>query len=189
MIIEPILGGLALAACAGLRVFMPFLFLSVMTRYAHTPAPAMLSWVGSDAGFLVLLVATIAEVLADKIPLVDHALDSAQTFIKPLAGLLLPVALLHNTSPMFAWIVGIVAGAPLALGIHATKAGTRVASSAATVGTANPIISTFEDVMAVAILVFTVLAPVLAAVLIAVLVFFVIKALRRMQKWIRPTLA
>ena len=47
MLVEPLLWGLVLAACAGLRVFMPFLFLGAMTRYAHMPSPDLLAWTAS----------------------------------------------------------------------------------------------------------------------------------------------
>jgi hypothetical protein len=89
MAIEPILWGVALAATAGLRVFMPFLFVGGMARYAHTPAPGILEWTASDAGFFLLLTASVLEVLGDKVPVVDHALDAVATFIKPAAGFLL----------------------------------------------------------------------------------------------------
>jgi hypothetical protein len=187
MIIEPIIGGLALAATAGLRLFMPFLFVGGMARYGGMPAPDMLSWTATDAGFLLLLSATFLEVLSDKIPVVDHVLDVGATFIKPAAGLFLPVALLQDASPMTAWTLGIAAGAPLAFGVHTTKAGTRVASSAATVGVGNPIISTIEDILAVVILILTALAPFLAALLIVVLIIFVVRAMRRMKNWFRRT--
>ncbi|HET9440535.1 MAG TPA: DUF4126 domain-containing protein [Longimicrobiales bacterium] len=180
--IEPILWGLALAATAGLRLFMPFLFVGALARYAGTPTPEMLAWTASDAGFLLLLIATLVEILGDKIPAVDHALDAGATFIKPAAGLILPVALLQDTSPMAAWTLGIIAGAPLALGVHTTKAGTRALSSATTLGTGNPIISTFEDALAVLILVLTAIAPIVAVLLVAILSYFVIRALRRMGR-------
>ena len=51
---EPILWGIALAATAGLRLFMPFVFIGGLARYAHVPAPEMLGWTASDAGFLLL---------------------------------------------------------------------------------------------------------------------------------------
>ena len=181
--IEPILWGLALAACAGLRLFMPFLFLSVMARYAHTPTPEMLSWVGTDVGFFTLLSATILESLGDKVPMVDHVLDSVQTLIKPIAGMMLPVALLNDASPVAAWTLGIAAGAPLALGVHATKAGTRVASTATTAGTANPIVSFFEDALAAVILVLTAIAPIIAALAVLALAIFVIRSYRRLRLW------
>jgi hypothetical protein len=182
---EAILWGIALAATAGLRVFMPFLFVGGMARYANMPAPGMLEWTASDAGFLLLLIATLLEVLGDKVPAVDHALDAVATFAKPAAGLLLPAALLYDLSPAGAWVLGIAAGAPLALGVHATKAGTRALSSASTMGAGNPLISLFEDVLAVAILVFTVLAPLIAVALIVALVVLVARALARMRRWMR----
>ena len=182
MILESILVGLALAACAGLRLFMPFLFLSVMTRYANMPAPEMLAWTGTDAGFLALLVATLFESLGDKIPVVDHALDTVQTFIKPVAGMILPVALLQDASPMAAWTLGIAGGAPLALGVHTTKAGTRVASTATTAGAGNPVLSFFEDALAIVIAVFAALAPIVAGLLALALAILVVRAYRLMRR-------
>jgi hypothetical protein len=187
MPIEPIIWGIALAATAGLRVFMPFVFVGGMARYAHLPTPDLLDWTATDAGFLLLLIATFVEILGDKIPAVDHALDVGATFLKPAAGFLLPAALLYDVSPMAAWVLGIAAGAPLALGVHATKAGTRAVSTTTTLGVGNPILSFFEDVLAVVILVFTVLAPIVAAVLVVLLGVLVVRTFRRVRRrfWLR----
>jgi hypothetical protein len=182
---EPILWGIALAATAGLRLFMPFLFMGGMARYAHVPAPGILEWTAGDAGFLLLLIATFVEVLSDKIPVVDHALDAVATFIKPVAGFILPAALLYDVSPAGAWVLGIAAGAPLALGVHATKAGTRAASTTATMGAGNAIVSVFEDVFAAALLFFTAIAPLIAFVLVVILVVMVVRAWGRMRRWLR----
>jgi hypothetical protein len=183
---EPIIWGIALAATAGLRLFMPFVFVGGMARYAQLPTPDMLDWTATDAGFLLLLIATLLEVLGDKVPAVDHALDLVATFLKPAAGFLLPAALLYDVSPMAAWVLGIAAGAPLALGVHATKAGTRAVSSATTLGLGNPIVSVIEDILAVVILILTVLAPIVAIVLVVVLVVLVVRALRRLGRRLRP---
>lgn len=161
---------------------MPFLFLGALARFDMVPAPEMLAWTASDAGILLLLVATLLEVLGDKIPVVDHALDLVATFAKPVAGLILPVALLQDFSPMAAWVLGIAAGGPLALGVHSTKAGTRALSSATTVGTANPLLSFAEDLLAGAILLLTVLAPVLAGLLAVALALAAFAAWRRMRR-------
>src|SRR5688500_6479238 len=56
MLIEAALWAIALAAPAGLRVFMPFVFLGGMARYANLPTPGMLDWTATDAGFLFLVV-------------------------------------------------------------------------------------------------------------------------------------
>lgn len=178
---------ITLAATAGLRLFMPFLFLSISARYLHMPAPAMLSWVATNQGFLILLVATIVESAADKIPVVDHALDTMATFVKPLAGVILPVAVMSHWSPEAAWILGIAAGAPLALGAHATKAGTRAVSTATTAGVGNPIISFFEDALAVVLLVLAALAPVIAAIATLILAFYIFRAVIRWTRRRRAT--
>lgn len=189
MPLEPILWGIALAATAGLRLFMPFLFIGALARYGFIPAPEMLAWTASDAGILLLLVATLLEVLGDKVPVVDHALDMVATVAKPAAGLILPAAVLHDVSPMGAWVLGIAAGGPLALGLHATKAGTRALSSVTTVGAANPLLSFAEDALAVLILVFMVLAPAIAALLVVLLAAAALRAwrvLRRRTEASRP---
>jgi len=179
---EPIVWGIALAAAAGLRLFMPFLLVGSMARFANMPTPDMLEWTATDGGLLLLLVATLLEILGDKIPVVDHALDTVATFLKPAAGLILPAALLYDFSPMGAWTLGIVAGAPLALGVHATKAGTRALSSGTTAGLGNPVLSVPEDALAVVILLFTVLAPVIAALLVVMLAVAVVSAWRVMRR-------
>ena len=93
-------------------------------------------------------------------------------------------------------VFGLVAGAamiaithlavprlpPIALGVHATKAGTRAVSSATTLGAGNPIVSFIEDVLAVMILIFTVLAPVLAVALVILLCVLAARAWRRMRR-------
>ena len=185
MPVEPILWGIALAATAGLRLFMPFLFLAVMARYGGVPAPEALQWAATDVGFLLLLVATLVEVLSDKIPVIDNALDMVATVLKPVAGFILPAALLYDASPMGAWTLGIIAGAPLALGVHTTKAGTRALSSTTTAGMGNPVLSFLEDALATVLLVLTVLAPFIAVLVVVVLAVFVVRAWRRMWRAVR----
>ena len=176
--------GIALAACAGLRLFMPFLFLSISARYLHAPAPDMLAWVASDQGFWMLLVATVVEIAADKIPVVDHVLDTIATFVKPVAGVILPVAVASHISPAAGWVLGLVAGAPLALSVHATKAGTRATSTVTTAGVANPIISTFEDGLSIILVVLILVAPILAAIAALTLAYFAVRAVLRYSRLI-----
>lgn len=180
--VEAVLLGVALAAVAGLRLFLPFLFVGGMARFAHVSPPELLEWTATGPGLLLLGIATVVEILGDKIPVVDHALDVVATFLKPIAGFVLPAALLYDLSPAAAWALGIVAGAPLAFGVHATKAGTRAASSATTLGAGNPVLSFLEDALAVVMLIFTLLAPVAAALLAVGLFVLAIRAWRRMRR-------
>jgi hypothetical protein len=56
-------------------------------------------------------------------------------------------------------LAGIVIGAPTTLSFHAAKAGTRATSSATTLGIANPILSTIEDIAAVVLTLIGLMAP------------------------------
>jgi len=69
-------------------------------------------------------VLCIVEFLADKIPYIDSAWDSIQTFIRIPAGALLAMGAINASDPIIATIVGLLGGS-LAGATHATKAGSR----------------------------------------------------------------
>ena len=90
----------------------------------------------------------MVEIVADKFPAVDHALDAFGTFIRPLVGSAAFAAALGHADPVTASILGLIVGGATTFGVHAAKSGTRVASSATTMGVANPVLSIAEDVAA-----------------------------------------
>lgn len=160
--LEPVLAGIALSACAGFRVFLPLLSTGLLLRLNGWQDPPVIEWAATDQGLLLLAVASLAEVLADKVPLIDHALDSVHTLLKPLAAVLVTVGLVHHLSPGTAWVLAIIAGAPVAAGLHLTKATLRGLSTGVTGGLGNPVLSFLEDLVAVVLAVLAVLLPVLA---------------------------
>jgi predicted PurR-regulated permease PerM len=81
--------------------------------------------------------------------------------------------------PLTALALGVAVGAPAALVPHAAKTVLRAASTTLTGGLANPLISVAEDVLAVAMFVFTVVLPVLAATALAVVAYLVLRRLSR----------
>jgi hypothetical protein len=161
--------GLVLAACAGLRAFLPVLAAGLGARFLDLPLPAALQWLVRPEALAVLGVATVLEILGDKVPIVDHLLDSVQTFTKPALAVLAATPFLYQLSPEHAWVIAIAMGAPVALGVHATKATVRAGSTVTTAGIGNPLLSLVEDVVAVVALVLGLLAPILALGLMIVL--------------------
>jgi uncharacterized membrane protein len=182
-----ILLGLGLSASTGLNTFLPLLLLSAAARFhvAGIELGAKFEWLTSDAAMITLIVACVIELIADKIPAVDHFLDSAGTFIRPIAGALASASVLTGLDPMVAAIIGIIVGAPTSLGLHTLKAGTRVASTATTFGCANPIISLIEDVISFSLSVIAIFLPIVVPLALAVLVY----ALYRLMKRIRRAVA
>lgn len=174
--------GIVLAACAGLRAFLPVFSASLAAWTLHVPLPENLEWLARPETVLAFGIATFIEILGDKVPLVDHALDSIQLFTKPGLAVLAATPFLYQLSPQYAIGIGIVLGAPLALGVHSAKATARVGSTAATGGIGNPILSVVEDVAAIGSIALAFLAPVVALVLLAVLLFLLVRFAIRIRK-------
>lgn len=140
--------GLVLAATAGLRAFLPLLIVSGLAFTGQLELSENLAWMGSPATLLALLVGVFGEVLADKIPAVDHLMDSVGTLARPAAGALAGASLMAGADPLLICVMGIAAGGAVAGATHVGKAGVRAGSSATTLGVANPVISVVEDVVA-----------------------------------------
>jgi hypothetical protein len=163
----------ALTTTAGLRGFLTLFAASVAAHY-HVihPSPAFM-WLGADGTVLVLGVFALLEMVADKVPAVDHALHAVSFAVRPVAAAILVGGTVNTSSP--GELVGLMAaGALNALVVHTSSATARAASSMATLGLANPAISIVEDVVAIASLVVTFAFPIIAAVLAVVVVIALI---------------
>ncbi len=180
----PLLLGLSLASAAGLRAFLPLLVLSVAARFHVIHLGGEFAWLQSWTALTSLAVAAVAESLADKVPVVDHALDLVQTLIRPLAGALAVAGTQAHLDPVTAGVLGLVLGAPLAGGLNAAKSGSRLASTAATAGVANPVLSLAEDITALGQSLLGVFVPALGAVF-ALLLFYGVWRLWRRLRWAR----
>jgi hypothetical protein len=176
--------GLGLSASTGLNTFLPLLLLSAAARF-HIAGIALgpkFEWLTSDAAMITLIIACVIELIADKIPAVDHFLDTAGTFIRPIAGTIASASVLTGVDPMVAAILGIIIGAPTSLGMHTLKAGTRVASSATTFGCANPVLSLVEDVLSLILSVISIFVPLLVPLALALFAFFLWKVMQRIRR-------
>ncbi len=178
-----VLLGLGLSASTGLNTFIPLLLLSAAARFniAGVELGTKFDWLSSDIGLTVLIVASIAEIVADKVPAVDHLLDSVGTFIRPAAATIASAAVLTgvNVDPTVAAVVGFVVGTPTALAFHTVKAGTRVASSATTLGCANPVLSLIEDVFSAVFSVLAIFLPLVVPFVLAIAVWLLWRTWKR----------
>jgi len=170
----------ALAACAGLRALLPILLTGLVARMGWLPLGKPFGFLSTNWALLLFGIATVLEILGDKIPAVDHALDTVHTILRPLAGSMLAAAALSSVSdPATSIALGIILGAPTALVPHAAKATARVISTATTGGLANPVISVMEDVGTVALFVFAVVVPVVVALMMVLVTVLVLRRLLR----------
>jgi hypothetical protein len=140
-----VIQGVALAACSGLRAFLPLLVVGAAARLEWIRLGEAFEWLSSTPALIVFGLAVVLEVAADKIPLLDHALDAVQFAIKPVAGTIIAASVMVELTPLQATVLAIVTGGTVADVVHLAKSKLRVASTALTAGAGNPVVSTAED--------------------------------------------
>ncbi len=161
---------IALSASAGLRAWLPLLATSLLARFDLIEVGDAFSFLASTPAVVVFGVATLLEIVADKVPALDHGLDLISTVVRPLAATLLAGSVMFQIQdPLWALALGVVVGVPTALVPHAAKSGARVVSTTTTAGLGNPVLSLLEDLGAAAIIIAGVLVPIVTAVVVIAL--------------------
>ena len=138
----------SLAACAGLRAWLPLLAVGVLARVGIFPLAESFRFLASWPALIVFGIATIVELVGDKVLAVDHALDAVSTFVRPVAGTVLAAASLTQADPLFATVAGLVIGGGAALTVHSGKAIARAKTTSLAMfhgGTGNAAVSFLED--------------------------------------------
>src|ERR671912_1467468 len=129
----------------------------------------------------------IAEFFADKIAWVDSAWDAVHSFVRPVGGALLSLAIIDAGDP--AWqVASFLLGGAAAFTAHAGKAGARTLVNTSPEPFSNVVVSTAEDVATGGLLALAIANPIAAAVialaLVALSIWLVIAARRALRKLI-----
>jgi Domain of unknown function (DUF4126) len=115
-------GGLSWAS--GLRLYLTVFMVGMLGKFHYIHLPATLDILSNPLVIGISGTLMVIEFLADKIPYVDSAWDSIQTFIRIPAGALLAMGAINSADPMIATVAALLGGS-LAGATHATKAGSR----------------------------------------------------------------
>jgi len=174
--------GFALAATVGLRTFLPLLAGGLLARFGYVDLGHSFEWMQTTPALIVFGSAALFEVLADKVPGLDHALHVVESFVKPVAGTLVAASLFTNLDPMTAVVIGLVGGGTIAGAVHVAKGTTRAASTMLTGGLGNPVLSIFDDVLAVGGIIMAVLAPIIAALIVLVVVIGAVRLIAKRRR-------
>jgi hypothetical protein len=165
--------GLGLAASCGFRVFVPLLISNIASMTGIVDIGGGFEWMGSWPAFAIFLTATIVEIGAYYIPVLDNMLDTISVPLATIAGTLLSVTFITDVPPMVQWTLGIIIGGGSAAVIKSGASMARLKSTAFTAGWANWLIATFEHVTSFVMSVLTVLLPIVMGVIaLGVLGFF-----------------
>lgn len=167
--------GLGLAAAVGLRVFLPLLLLGSAARFGWIPLADGFEWLASGAGLSALGIATVLEIGAYYIPLVDNLLDLVAGPSAVMAGILATAAVTTDLPPAVRWAAAIIAGGGTAGTIQSLTTVARLKSSALTGGLGNPVLATLEWIVSLG-------ASLVAIVFPAVAILFVVGAIM-LARW------
>ena len=171
-----IFSAFGLSASAGLNAYIPLLVVGAIAHYfpntlnLSTPFDLL-----ANPWILILLgVLVIIEMVADKVPAVNHINDLIQTVVRPVAGAIAFAAsanVITDVSPVLALACGLlVAGS-----VHTVKAAAiRPAVTATTGGAGNVPVSIAEDIFAFIASVLAVMIPVIMGTITIVLLVLVI---------------
>lgn len=174
--------GVALAAAAGLRVFIPLLLASVAAHFGRFELSPAFEWLATWPALIAFSVAAAVEIAAYYLPGVDHVLDVITAPLALAAGVLLVVAPLGDLSPMWRWSIAVVAGAGAAGITQAASTLLRVKSATLTGGVGNPAVATAELGGSLLLSLLALLLPVLALLLVVFVVWGLFAMRRRMRR-------
>jgi ABC-type amino acid transport substrate-binding protein len=159
--------GVGLAAAAGLRVFLPLFGLSLAAIFGGLHLSPEMQWLARPEAATALGAATVLEVGAGYIPLLDHLLDTIAAPGAVVAGTLATAALLTGfDDPALKWALALIAGGGMAGLMQAGSMVARVASTASTGGLANPLVATGEWLGSLLLTVLAIVAPLLVIFLL-----------------------
>ena len=186
------LTGTGLAASAGLNAYIPLLTMGLLARYSDLlDLPSGWQWLSDGWVIAILALLLAVEVVADKVPVVDHVNDVVQTVVRPTAGGLAfgagstsETVTVTDPGAFFGshqW-VPIAAGVLIALCVHGVKAASRPVVNATTAGVGAPVASTAEDLSSVILSVLAIVLPILVLLGLVLLVLGAVWVFRRRRR-------
>lgn len=143
--------GASLAACTGLRAFLPLLEVALLSRYhlvAGFRVPEALRFLESDGVITAIAVLAALEILADKIPLVARFADLLVLILRPAASVFACLAVMRLPSMTWEFVAALTVGLTVSLPFLSLRSGTRVLGGGKTGGFISPGLSFAEDAMA-----------------------------------------
>lgn len=171
-----IFSAFGLSASAGLNAYIPLLVVGTISHYfPNTLTLAQPFDLLANPWILILLgVLVIIEMIADKVPAVNHINDIIQTFIRPAAGAVAFAAsanVVTDINPVLALACGLlVAGS-----VHTVKAAAvRPAVTAATGGAGTTPASIVEDIIAFTTSILAIMLPIIVGVILIVAISLLI---------------
>ena len=164
---------------AGWRLYLSIFATGLAMRLGALPWPEHLQSLDALANPWVMgaaAIAALAEFFADKVMWLDSAWDAVHTFVRPVGGALLALAIVDPSDPA-TQVVAFLLGGGAAFTAHAGKAGARGVVNTSPEPVSNVAVSTVEDVATAGLLYaayeYPYVAGGIALVLLAIVVWLI----------------
>tara|TARA_B100000686_G_scaffold53092_1_gene57184 strand:+ start:8150 stop:8737 length:588 start_codon:yes stop_codon:yes gene_type:complete len=170
--------GISLAAASGFRVFLPPFIMSLAVRVDFIEIDlvgSQFEFFTSTPAIIILGIATVAEFAAYYAPWIDNLLDTIATPAAVLAGIGVTAISLEGSEPIVQWAIAVIAGGGMSATIQTATVATRGISSTFTLGFANPVVATSENIASVALTIIAILFPILAIVFALLLALLLLR--------------
>jgi hypothetical protein len=159
-----ILAGIGLAAACGWNTFLPLLVLGLGDRVADGDLLSRpFDFISETTWILLFLVLMTVELVGDKVPRLDHALDILGAVLRPTSGALCFMAVAaHDESvhPILAMLFGLAIGGV----VHWDKVNRRIVLAKTGLGLGTPFVSMTEDFVSIVVSVCAVLLGILGPI-------------------------
>jgi pseudomonalisin len=175
--------GLGLSAAAGLNSYAVLLVYGAMARFFPEDYPgAIARLLASTPALSVAAILFFIEFFADKIPGLDHFWHLLHSFVRPVVGALVALAVVQPEGSAVLNVVAAGSGGTVALVSHLVKSATRLTSTALTAGIANAGISLAEDIVAFLQSLVSIFLPLVALLVVAAIGLLFVLAVPRMAR-------
>ncbi len=177
----------SISLLAGWRLYLVIFATGLAMKYGWVALPDQLRALDVLANNWIIGIAgagAVAEFFADKIAWVDSAWDAVHSFIRPLGGAMLSLAIVDAGDPTWQ-VASFLLGGGAAFIAHAGKAGARTIVNASPEPFSNVVVSTGEDVATAGLFALAIANPIAAAliaVILVVLSLWLVIAARRALK-------
>jgi len=177
---------------AGWRLYFVTLATGLAMKFGWVAMPEQLRGLDVLASNWVIGIAAVgalAEFFADKIAWIDSAWDAVHSFVRPLGGALLSLAIVDSGDPAFQ-VGSFLLGGGAAFMAHAGKAGARAVVNASPEPFSNVAVSTGEDIATGGLLALAIANPIAAALVALIMVllslWLIFAARRLMRRFLPP---
>lgn len=174
---------------SGINLYATVVALGLLNLFGAVELPESMSAVSDPLVLAIAGLMYFVEFVADKIPGVDTVWDSIHTFIRVPAGALLAAGAVVDVAEPYQVAAALLGGGAVALGTHATKAGSRAVINTSPEPVSNWVMSFLEDILVVLGISLAVLKPAIFLVMFGLFCLLALWLLPKIWRGIRAIIS